>query len=66
MVKVKTFATPLKIFETIRELEAFDAQVNKFISEGRIKTVVSVSDTCTTDANGATIGIVRVVAYEEA
>ena len=66
MVKVKTFSTPLKIFETVRELDTLDAQVNKFISESRVKSVVSVSDTCTTDASGATIGIVRVVAYEEA
>ena len=66
MAKVKTFTTPLKIFETIKELEALDTQVNKFIIEGRVKTVVSVSDTCTTDVNGGTIGIVRVLAYEEA
>jgi hypothetical protein len=66
MVKVKTFSTPLKIFETVRELDMLDSQVNKFISESRVKSVLSVSDTCTTDASGATIGIVRVVAYEEA
>lgn len=66
MVKVKTFSTPLKIFETVRELDVLDSQVNKFISESRVKSVLSVSDTCTTDASGATIGIVRVVAYEEA
>ena len=66
MVKVKTFSTPLKIFETVRELDMLDIQVNKFISESRVRSVVSVSDTCTTDASGATIGIVRVVAYEEA
>jgi len=66
MVKVKTFSTPLKIFETVRELDMLDVQVNKFISESRVRSVVSVSDTCTTDASGATIGIVRVVAYEEA
>ena len=66
MVKVRTFSTPLKIFETVRELDMLDSQVNKFISESRVKSVLSVSDTCTTDASGATIGIVRVVAYEEA
>jgi hypothetical protein len=66
MVKVKTFSTPLKIFETVRELDMLDSQVNTFISESRVKSVLSVSDTCTTDASGATIGIVRVVAYEEA
>ena len=66
MVKVKTFSTPLKIFETVRELDMLDSQVNTFISESRVKSVLSVSDTCTTDASGATIEIVRVVAYEEA
>ncbi len=65
-MKVKTFTTPLKIFETVKELQALDAQVNGFVKENNIKRLVSVSDTCTADANGATIGIVRVVAYEEA
>lgn len=66
MVKVKTFTIPLKIFETVRELEALDEQVNKFIKEKGTRKIVSASDTCTTDASGATIGIIRVVAYEEA
>ena len=66
MSKVKTFTMPLKIFETVRELEALDEQVNKFIKEKGIKKILSVSDTCTTDANGATIGIIRVLSYEEA
>ena len=66
MVKVKTFTMPLKIFETVRELEALDEQVNKFIKEKGAKKIISASDTCTTDASGATIGIIRVVAYEEA
>jgi hypothetical protein len=64
MVKVKTFASPLKIFETKKELGALDEQVNGFIKEGGVKRVVSVSDTCTSDAGGATIGVIRVVAYE--
>ena len=64
MIKVKTFASPLKIFETRKELEALDAMVNKFIEENGIKTVVSVSDTCTADDTGKTIGIIRAVAYE--
>jgi hypothetical protein len=63
---VKTFTMPLKIFETVRELEALDEQVNKFIKEKGIKKIISASDTCTTDANGATIGIIRVLSYEEA
>ena len=65
MTKVKTFTMPLKIFETVRELEALDEQVNAFIGKGN-KKIVATSDTCTTDATGATIGIIRVVTYEEA
>ncbi|MFC2021511.1 hypothetical protein ACFLU1_07035 [Chloroflexota bacterium] len=64
MVKVKTFASELKIFHTKQELSQLDEQVNKFISDNGIKQVVSVSDTCTTDDKGATIGLIRVLAYE--
>lgn len=64
MVRVRTFASPLKIFETKKELEDLDEQVNRFVKEGSVKRVVSVSDTCTSDAGGATIGVIRVVAYE--
>jgi len=35
-----------------------------FLKENDIASVVSVSDTCTTDDSGATIGIVRMIAYE--
>jgi hypothetical protein len=64
MVKVKTFATELKIFQTMKELYDLDEQVNQFIKENDINNIVSVSDTCTTDDKGATIGLIRVVAYE--
>ncbi|MEE8413289.1 MAG: hypothetical protein V3R96_01940 [Dehalococcoidales bacterium] len=64
MVKVKTFSTELKIFHTKQEITRLDEQVNKFISDNGIKQVISVSDTSTTDDNGATIGIIRVLAYE--
>ena len=64
MVKVKTFATELKIFQTMKELYNLDEQVNQFIKENNINTIVSVSDTCTTDDKGATIGLIRVLAYE--
>ena len=63
MVKVKTFASPLKIFQTRKELEALDAMVNKFIEENKVQKVISVSDTCTQDESGS-IGVIRVVAYE--
>ena len=64
MAKVKSFATELKIFHTMSELESLDEQVNKFIRENDISRIVSVSDACTTDDKGATIGLIRVVAYE--
>ena len=64
MVKVKTFATELKIFHTMKELSDLDEKVNQFIKENNINKMVSVSDTCTTDDSGATIGVIRVIAYE--
>jgi hypothetical protein len=64
-MKVKTFASELKPFHTKRELEALDDQVNTFLAENHIDSVVSVSDTCTGDDSGATIGIIRVIAYKD-
>ena len=64
MVKVKTFASPLKIFQARKELEELDAVVNRFIEENNVQKVISVSDTCTTDDSGASIGLVRVIAYD--
>lgn len=64
MAKVKTFTQEVKIFHTMDELNNLDSQVNKFIEENKIARVVSVSDTCTSDNSGATIGIVRVLTYE--
>jgi hypothetical protein len=64
MVKVKTFATELKIFHTMKELYDLDDKVNQFIKDNNISKIVSVSDTCTTDDKGATIGVIRVIAYE--
>ena len=63
-IKVRTFATEVKIFKAMRELEALDEKVNRFILQNKVKRVVSVSDTTTTDDTGATIGLVRVLAYE--
>jgi len=63
-IKVKTFATEVKIFQTMKELEALDEQVNHFVLQNKVKRVVSVSDTTTTDDTGATIGLIRVLAYE--
>ncbi len=63
-MKVKTFASPLKIFHARKELEELDRMVNKFIEANNVRKVISVSDTCTTDDSGATIGLMRVLAYE--
>jgi len=59
------FTSPLKIFHTKQELEDLDEQVNRFAKENNIAKIISVSDTNTTDSNGATIGIIRVVVYKE-
>jgi len=66
MMKVKTFMSAIKVFQTVSELESLDEQVNKFVQENNVDKIISVNDACTTDANGATIGIIRVVAYKEA
>ena len=63
MVKVKTFASPLKIFHARKELEGLDDMVNKFIAENKVQKVISISDACTEDDSG-TIGVIRVLAYE--
>jgi hypothetical protein len=65
MIKVKTFASPLKVFHVKEELESLDETVNQFIGENQVGKVLSVSDTCTTDDTGASIGIIRVLAYED-
>ena len=65
VIKVKTFTSPLKIFHVTEELSQLDEQVNKFVSEKGITKVISVSDTCTTDDKGTTIGIIRSIAYKE-
>jgi hypothetical protein len=62
--RVKTFTTEMKIFKTMKELESLDNQVNRFIMDHKVKKVISVSDTATTDNTGATIGLIRVLTYE--
>ncbi len=44
MIKVKTFASPLKIFHAAKELEELDKVVNLFIEEKNVNKIVSVSD----------------------
>lgn len=60
--KVKTFGMEIRPLKTMQELKKLDDAVNEFLSG---KKVVSVSDMATTDNTGETIGIIRVVAYEE-
>ena len=64
MAKIKTFASPLKVFHAKKELDDLDALVNQFIEANSVQRVISVSDTCTTDDTGATMGVIRVLAYE--
>ena len=64
MIKVKTFTSALKIFHAKNELEKLDNMVNQFLQENGVKKVISVSDACTTDDKGSTIGLIRVIAYE--
>ena len=63
-LKVKTFTNELKVFQTMKELSALDEQVNRFIAGNGVKKVISISDCTTTDTTGATIGLIRVLAYE--
>jgi hypothetical protein len=51
--------------KTMQELKRLDDMVNGFLAESGITKVISVSDSPTTDDKGETIGLVRVVAYEE-
>ena len=64
MARIKTLANPLKVFYAKQELKKFDAQANRSIEEKKVRTIFSVSDVCTTDDSGATIGLIRVVACD--
>jgi hypothetical protein len=63
MIKVKTFATPIKIFATMRELHELDTEVQAFLRDEGADKVFSMSDTATAGENGETIGLVRSVTY---
>ncbi len=65
MIKVKSFCSQIKIFHTRRELEELDNEVCDFIAAQGIKKVISISDSSTTGNSGETIGLIRVLAYEE-
>ncbi len=64
MAKVKTFTSPLKIFQVHNELISLDNEVNDFLKTNKITKVLSVADS-TTSMNGGTMGIIRVLTYEE-
>ncbi len=64
MPKVVTFTLDLKIFKTAGQLNGLDEQVNEFIRTNSVKHIYSVSDTTTSDESGATMGIIRVLAYD--
>ncbi len=64
MAKIKTFTSDLQIFKAAGQLEALDAAVNDFIKKNNVEKIYSVSDTTATDESGATMGIIRVLAYD--
>lgn len=64
MIKVRTFATPIKIFETVRELHDLDEQVAAFLAAEKAERVHAMTDTTTTGESGETIGLIRSVVYE--
>ena len=65
MIKVKSFTTQLKIFHARHELDELDKEVSDFIATRGIRRVISVSDSSTTGNSGESIGLIRVLAYEE-
>ena len=65
MIKVKSFGSQFKIFHITQELEDLDRQVIDFIADNEINKVIAVSDATTTNTDGATMGIIRVLTYEE-
>ncbi len=64
-VKVKSFGMEIRPLKTMQELKQLDDAVNGFIAANGIKKVISVADSSTTDDKGETIGLVRVIAYED-
>ena len=64
MTKVKTFSIPLKIFHVRKAIEELDQHVNEFLAKEPGAQMVSITDTPTADDSGATIGLIRAVAYK--
>lgn len=65
MTRVKTFTAILKVFHVATELDELDKRVTDFLNSSDVKNVVSVSDSTTTNVDGGTMGIIRVVTYED-
>ena len=65
MIKVKSFTSQLKIFHTRNELDELDKEVGDFIASQGVRKVISISDASTTGEKGETIGLIRVMTYEE-
>jgi hypothetical protein len=64
-IEVKSFGMEIRPLKTMQELKQLDNVVNEFIAGNGIKKVISVRDSSTSDDKGETIGLVRVIAYEE-
>ena len=64
MTLVKTFTAILKVFHVATELDELDKRVTEFLNSSDVKKVISVSDSTTTNVDGGTMGIIRVVTYE--
>jgi len=64
-IKVKSFGMEIRPLKTMQELKALDDMVNSFIAANGVRKVISISDSPTTDDKGETIGLVRVITYED-
>jgi hypothetical protein len=64
-IKIRSFGMEIRPMKTMQEPKTLDDAVNDFIAKSGIKKVISVSDSPTTGDDGRTIGLVRVVAYED-
>ncbi len=63
--KVKSFGMDIRPMKTMKELHQLDDAVNQFLAGNNVKKVLSVSDASTHDDSGETIGLIRVIAYED-
>ena len=63
--KVKSFGMEIRPMKTMQELQQLDEMVNSFLAGSSAKKLISVSDASATDDTGETIGLIRVIAYED-